>query len=233
MKTNENIPSLESISEINKIGSEIQKMLEKSAFKEIIIGGKTKEELISLINDGFNQYVGNIAKTEKNMPSAVSLDAELLMESEDFEISKIPERINLIRVSIESLGFKSPPVNIDEIYYKAEKLGLELCPAEVGPYLRLQYQNQPNDEILVIGMKPVSITNTYHAGVFMVGNAVFSPQYQWSPKPALVPLIVTDEEKYYNDGSYRIARKTHNFNNLKTTFVFVVPHKISIETKKF
>ena len=53
------------------------------------------------------------------------------------EFSKESKEYDLVRFSVAQLGFPNGATT-DEIYKKAEDLGLELCPAEVGPLLRLQ-----------------------------------------------------------------------------------------------
>lgn len=50
---------------------------------------------------------------------------------------------------------------IEEVFFGASRLGLERCPAEVGPQLRLQYLDQPRRERLIIGMDPIRISNDY------------------------------------------------------------------------
>lgn len=65
-------------------------------------------------------------------------------------------KLDLVVVSVAELGFKNG-ATLEQIYARAKALGLDLCSAEVGPQLRLQYQNQPNGEWLVIAMKPIAV----------------------------------------------------------------------------
>ncbi|MDE2000947.1 MAG: hypothetical protein KGI60_00060 [Patescibacteria group bacterium] len=63
--------------------------------------------------------------------------------------------VNLVDVSAAELGFPRGATRA-EIYRRAHKRGLELCPAEVGPQLRLQYPDQPDNEWRLIAMKPLN-----------------------------------------------------------------------------
>lgn len=63
--------------------------------------------------------------------------------------------LDLVKVSVVELGFKDGAKRGD-IYNRAQELGLEPCPPEVGPQLRLQYKDQPMDEWLLIGMEPIA-----------------------------------------------------------------------------
>jgi hypothetical protein len=71
------------------------------------------------------------------------------------EFSKTPETYKLVKFTVAELGLKSG-VTTKEIFETAQKLGLDLCPAEIGPQLRLQYEDQPNGEYLRIAMNPIS-----------------------------------------------------------------------------
>jgi hypothetical protein len=66
---------------------------------------------------------------------------------------------DLVVVAVSDLGFGETGASLAQIYARAVRLGLELCPAEIAPYLRLQYLQQPVGEILQIAMRPVA---TYH-----------------------------------------------------------------------
>lgn len=68
------------------------------------------------------------------------------------EFSKDSQKYELVRFTVGQLGFPNGATT-DEIYKKAEDLGLELCPAEVGPHLRLQY---PGKEWMLIAMKQIA-----------------------------------------------------------------------------
>lgn len=62
--------------------------------------------------------------------------------------------VDLVRVAVGELGFRKG-ARRDQIYERAKELGLEVCPPEVGPQLRLQYQDQPNGEWILIAMEPI------------------------------------------------------------------------------
>ena len=68
------------------------------------------------------------------------------------------QKVNLIVKTVAELGL-SDGGTLEEIYKKAEEQGLELCPAEVGPALRMAYKDQPKGEWLSIAMEP--ITDSY------------------------------------------------------------------------
>lgn len=106
----------------------------------ITIGGKTSKELLAeLAQNGFR----------------VSSYAKSIMENTDFTTLPDPEQIDLVHLHVKDLDIKKSYPTTDEIYKKAQELGLELCPAEVGPQYRLQNKNQALGEWLAIGMKPL------------------------------------------------------------------------------
>ena len=65
--------------------------------------------------------------------------------------------VELVLVSAADLGVETES-SLAGVYKRARQVGLELCPAEVGPQLRLDYRNQPLGEALDIAMEPVAET---------------------------------------------------------------------------
>ncbi len=113
------------------------------------IGGMTKEELLRQLEE---KHI-NISDYARDM-----------INSRDFTTGKEPEAADLVRLTVESLGFPHGATT-DEIYRKADELGLELCPAEVGPQYRLKYDHQPMGEYFWIGMRQIADRGGY-PGVF-------------------------------------------------------------------
>ncbi len=94
--------------------------------------------------------------------------ASNLMSQPAFSVAAKETEINLVAISPADLGLPDG-VNLQTIYSRARELGLELCPPEVGPRLRLEHADQPEGEWLFIAMKPIADTNGY-PGIFSVGH---------------------------------------------------------------
>lgn len=81
----------------------------------------------------------------------VSDYAKGLLEKTTFK----KEEVNLVVKTVAELGLRNGGT-LQEIYTKAKEQGLELCPASVGPNLRMAYKDQPLNEWLWIAMEPIS-----------------------------------------------------------------------------
>jgi hypothetical protein len=73
-----------------------------------------------------------------------------------FALSRTRTVVDLVVLSVSELGFGKPGASLKDIYARAKSLGFALCPAEVGPQLRLQYLEQPPGEVLHIAMEPIA-----------------------------------------------------------------------------
>jgi|GEM_PF-741913 len=123
---------------------------------KIEIGGMAEEDLERAIKN---------RKDEQDGDYQISSYAKSMMKHKDFAASvqerlKNPETIDLVRLKVKDLGFTENPTT-DELYKRAEGLGLELCPPETGPHLRLKYEEvfkreQPMYEYLRIAMKQIA-----------------------------------------------------------------------------
>lgn len=99
--------------------------------------------------------VAELERTLKQNKINVSGYAQDMMRKPDFITLKSREAVDLVQLKVSDLGFTSTPTT-DQIYQKAESLGLGLCPPEVGPELRLKYKKQSLNEWLYIGMKQIA-----------------------------------------------------------------------------
>jgi len=168
---------------------------------EMTVGGKTKEKLLNELEDR-----KKLTETDKDK-IYVSDYVEDMLKNNDFEksfyentdapreqwILKKSETANFVKLKIGDLGFPNGATT-DEIYQKAEELGLELCPAETGLDLRLHYKDifnkeQPLGEYFRVAMKQIAGRDGYPY-VFSVNRSdggkawlrtySASPDYRWS-----------------------------------------------------
>jgi hypothetical protein len=72
-----------------------------------------------------------------------------------FTVAAEETELDLVVVSVAELGFKNGATR-EQIYARAKELGLDLCPAEVGPQLCLQDKDQINREWWVVAMEPIT-----------------------------------------------------------------------------
>ena len=105
-------------------------------WKTIQIGGVTKEHLL-------------------NQMSSMNITTYARELLDKIEFSKNKTKVDLVRISVRDLELEDYPTT-DQIYNKAQELGLELCPAEVGPNLRVQYKDQPINEWIYVAMKQIT-----------------------------------------------------------------------------
>lgn len=78
-----------------------------------------------------------------------------LLDKPAFTLASEPTEVDLVVRSVKELGFQGI-ATYAQICAKAVDLGLQLCPAEVGPLLRLAYKDQPSNEWFRIAMEPIT-----------------------------------------------------------------------------
>ena len=66
-----------------------------------------------------------------------------------FTVSTEETEVDLVVVSNAELGFNGG-AKLEDTCARALELGLELCPNEVGPQLRLQYEDQPYGGLIIV-----------------------------------------------------------------------------------
>jgi len=68
--------------------------------------------------------------------------ADRLFASDLFTTSETRYSVTTVELTVHDLGF-ARGATMAEIYARAAALGLDLCPIELGPHLRLWYLDQP------------------------------------------------------------------------------------------
>ncbi len=144
---------------------------------DLTIGGQSKQAFLDELKEKEDSKAIKISEYGKSM-----------LGNKDFKVSKTPENLKLVRLKVRDLGFIGAATT-EQVYRRAQELGLELCPPEVGPRLRLQYTNQPLNEWFLIGMKQIAGSggrpNVFgldrSAGGLWLDGRWAKPQHGWGP----------------------------------------------------
>jgi hypothetical protein len=75
-------------------------------------------------------------------------DSKHIWDSSNFRLSSSPKECKLVRISLDELGFTESALYKD-VCKKAQEIGLKLAPAEVGPQLKMQYNQRLLTNIFV------------------------------------------------------------------------------------
>lgn len=151
--------------------------------------GKIRRQAIEIGGKAKGQLQAELKQVGVNIISY----AEDMLKSSDFTTLSKPQIYNTVRLKVADLGLSDYPTT-DQVYKRAEELGLELCPAEVGPHYRLKYADQPLGEWFYIGMKQIADRNG-GPYVFKLGRDVgglwldscwAGPDNEWAPKREFV-----------------------------------------------
>src|SRR5215813_647563 len=97
-----------------------------------------------------------IPGTATPLPCTLGESAAEMIGRPAFALAGARTQADLVVLSVPELGFEGNLASVADIHARARQLGLELCPAEIGPQLRLQYLNQPIGEFLRIAMEPIA-----------------------------------------------------------------------------
>ncbi len=160
------------------------------------LSGKTNDEYQKALDTGGFKYSKHMLKNMPSLglPESASsshgvVDAFKNLFTKKKSEAKPIEQIRIVRLRVLDLGFPQG-TKFKNIYPKAQELGLELCPAQVGPERRLQYTSQPMGEYEFVAMEPIADQNGGNPDVFSVrhdGDGVCldgfwaGPNLVWNP----------------------------------------------------
>ena len=127
----------------------------KTILVEVSSDEKTSFNVWKTIKLGTHKNADALRKALKKADFRISDWGNDILGKPAFTVASAEEEIQLVNLSVADLGFKEG-ATYKNICAKAKELGLELCPNEVGPQLRLQYKDQPKGEYLRIAMEPIT-----------------------------------------------------------------------------
>ena len=152
------------------------------------------EEMIRTYTIDIGERAGlELVETMQRENIVVSNQAFEMLKSDAFEQSRMnrivrtgkeSERVDLVRLSVANLGLQHH-VSMQEIFERAFKLGLQLCPLEVGPELRLHTKDEEDmyvamERILILDGHPFMFNLRKQDGRLRLGGYDSSVDNQWA-----------------------------------------------------
>ena len=124
---------------------------------EMYLNGQNPFNFPNTIKLGTFKTEGELRAAIEAAGGDVTMHSKHIMSKPAFTLVETEMDVELVITSGTDLGF-TEAVTRKEIYERAtsEEFGYMLCPAEVGPQLRLQYLGQPENECFLIGMVPIT-----------------------------------------------------------------------------
>lgn len=117
--------------------------------------GNLKQPIFMRIEIGSFENMASLRKVLDESGYSISNIAEDILDQ--IKLSPSRQTVDLVVMSVHELGFtKYAPAT--QVYEAALEKGLELCSAEIGPQLRLQYTDQPDlpsTDWLHVAMRPI------------------------------------------------------------------------------
>jgi|GEM_PF-1016537 len=152
-----------------------------AVWKTITIGGVPKDKLVKQLQDG-GYDVGDWAKDMVSKPAFTTLPQQ--------------QTITLARACVRDFGFTAKPTT-NELWARIKQVG-ELCPAEAGPHLRLQFPDQKKGDICWLAMEQITDSDGYpdvfsversdDGDRWLIGDCAF-PGYRWDLDLVLVFVL--------------------------------------------
>jgi len=159
--------------------------------RTVQIGGQTKGELLERLTQ---------------IGVEINEAGRMLFTSDKFTTSGARTCVTTVELSIRNLGFPRGAA-ISDIFASASRLGLHLCPLELGPHLRLQFLNQPEGFLgqparshrappgsITIASEPLSSDDEFPKGFYLrrIHGALWlrgyrsGPEHIWDPEDRLL-----------------------------------------------
>lgn len=159
VKPKQLLHTLQNIKKVDLVGliEGTHEIKPKIIVSKVSLDKKTSFSIWKTIKLGTFKNTGEIINffKEKYYEFEIDSSSEVMISSFLFRIAWSQKEIQLVKVSVFELCGKNK-ATYKEICVNAKKLGLKLCPREVGPQLRFQYMNQSEDKSLYIAMNAFS-----------------------------------------------------------------------------